>query len=370
VADVLRAVIACRTSAVGGHVWLCEACGAEVHDYNSCFDRHCPTCQFPRQQRWIAARMERLLPVRHFHVVFTLPAELRALCLANAAVVLGILFSAASSTLLTLGQQRLGGKLGVTALPHTWGGQMQYHPHLHCIVTGGAYDPESDTWQGAGKDYLFPVKVMGELFRGRFLHHLQRARERGEFSFTGGCADLADERAWARWRDALYRTSWVVYAKKPFRDTPRLVKYLGAYTHRVAISSSRLLAHSDQVVTLRDKQGQVFTLHPDEFIRRFLLHVLPAGFTKIRHYGLYAPTNVPRFLARARALVAPRARWQDLAATLAAALLTPDRRPCPVCSAGHMVQVAVILPDPGRIGARCRRHCRGPPPALPPGFDA
>jgi hypothetical protein len=370
VADVLRAVIACRTSALGGHVWKCDTCGEKIPVYNSCNDRHCPTCQYPRQQRWIANRMERLLPVRHFHVVFTLPAELRALCMVNAAFVLDILFKTASSTLLDLGRQRLGGLLGVTAVLHTWGGQMQYHPHLHCIVTGGAYDAEANAWRSAAKNYIFPVKVMGALFRGRILDRLQRARERGKLSFSSGCADLADDRSWARWRDALYKTSWVVYAKKPFRETPRLVKYLGAYTHRVAISSSRLVEVIDQTVTIRDKKGKLVRLTPEEFIRRFLLHVLPAGFTKIRHSGLYASTNVRRYLPRARALLAPRRRLPDVLETLAAALLQREGPLCPFCKTGHLVRGAEIPADPGRIGARGRRPCRGPPPALPPGFDA
>jgi hypothetical protein len=369
VADVLRAVIACRTSALGGHVWRCPSCGEKLPFYNSCLDRHCPTCQFPRQQRWIADRLERLLPVGHFHVVFTLPAGLRSLCMVNAALVLDLLFRAASSALLTLGRQRLGGLLGITAVLHTWGGQMQYHPHLHCIVTGGAYDHEADAWNSADDDYLFPVKVLGALFRGRFLHDLQRARQRGALVFSGGCANLADERAWARWRDALYKTSWVVYAKQPFRDTPCLVKYLGAYTHRVAISNSRLIEVNDQLVTIRDKKGKLVRLAPAEFIRRFLLHVLPPGFTKIRHTGLYAPTNVRRRLPRARALLAPRRHLPEVIETLAAAFIEPVGRPCPFCKTGRLVRDAEIPADHGKIGARGRRRCRGPPSALPPGFD-
>ena len=370
VAKVLRAVIACRTSALGGHLWKCDRCGHELPAYNSCRDRHCPTCQYPRQQRWVAARMERMLPVPHFHVVFTLPAELRALTLANPAVALNILFQAASSTLLTLGEQRLGGTLGVTALPHTWGGQMQLHPHLHCIVTGGAYDAGADSWQPASRKYLFPAEVMRDMFRHRFLKRLRRARERGELSFVGGSAELADDRFWAKWCDALYRKDWVVFAKAPFRDTPALVKYLGAYTHRVAISSSRLVELTDQLVTFRDKKGNLVRLRPEEFIRRFLLHVLPPGFTKIRHYGLYASANVKRKLPKACALLGPRRHLPALLETLAAGPLNPDRRPCPHCGDGYMVRGAELPADPAVIGRRSKRKCRGPPSALPPGFDA
>lgn len=369
-AKVLRAVIACRTSALGGHLWKCGSCGHELPAYSSCRDRHCPTCEHQRQQKWIAARMERMLPVPHFHVVFTLPAELRALTLANPAVVLPLIFQAASSTLLTLGEQRLGGTLGVTAVLHTWGGQIQYHPHLHCIVTGGAYDVEADSWQPAGRKYLFPVEAMRSMFRRRFLDSLQECRDRGELAFVGGCAELEADKAWARLRDALYDKDWVVFAKAPFRDTPALVKYLGAYTHRVAISSSRLVALTDQLVTFRDKKGALVRLRPEEFIRRFLLHVLTPGFTKIRHYGLYASANVNRKLPRARALLGPRRHLPALLELLAAVLLDTDRWPCPKCEGGTMVRAASIPADPAVLAHRSKRRCRGPPSPLPPGFDA
>ena len=369
-AKVLRAMVACRTSALGGHLWRCRGCGHELPAYNACRDRHCPTCEHQRQQKWIAARMERMLPVPHFHVVFTLPSELRALTLANPAVVLPLIFQAASSTLLTLGEQRLGGTLGVTAVLHTWGGQMQYHPHIHCIVTGGAYDAEDDIWQPAGRKYLFPVEVMRSMFRYRVLKRLQRCRDRGELSFVGGCAGLEDARAWARLRDALYGKDWVVFAKAPFRDTPALVKYLGAYTHRVAISSSRLVKLTDERVTFRDKKGGLVRLRPEEFIRRFLLHVLIPGFTKIRHYGLYASANVHRKLPGARALLGPRRHLPALLELLASLFLDPDRRPCPKCEDGTMIRAAKLPADLAVIAPRSKRRCRGPPSPLPPGFDA
>ena len=311
-----------------------------------------------------------MLPVPHFHVVFTMPAELRALTLANPAVVLPILFQQASSTLLTLGEQRLGGTLGITAVLHTWGGQMQYHPHIHCIVTGGAHDADDDRWQPAGRKYLFPVQVMRSMFRHRVLERLQKSRDRGDLAFLGSCAELEDDRAWARLRDALYRKDWVVFAKEPLHDTPALVKYLGAYTHRVAISSSRLVALTDQLVTFRDKKGGLVRLRPEEFIRRFLLHVLPPGFTKIRHTGLYASANVHRKLPAVRALLGPRRHMPALLELLAALFLDPDRRPCPKCEGGTMIRAATIPADPTVIAPRSKRRCRGPPSPLPPGFDA
>lgn len=368
VAKVLRAVIACRTSALGGHVWECDTCDYEVPVYDSCCDRHCPICQYPRQLRWVEGRMKRMLPTYHFHVVFTLPAELRALTLANPRVLLPILFQAASSTLQTLGQQHLGGVLGITSVLHTWGGQMQYHPHAHCIVSGGAYDAEGDTWNHADKAYLFPVAVMRALYRGRVLHKLGKARQRGELSFVGGCAHLADPQAWAKMRDALYRKDWVVYAKKPFRDTPRLVKYLGAYTHRVAISNSRIVEIADQTVTIRDKKRRPVRLRIEEFIRRFLLHVLPPGFTKIRHYGLYASANVRKKLPKARALLVGVAGDPERIDVPSVEPPEPPTRSCPCCKTGRLFRSREIPASPKEDGPSSDRRCRGPPPALPPGI--
>ena len=236
-------------------------------------------------------------------------------------------------------------------------------------MTGGAYDALADTWKPAGRKYLFPVEVMRSMFRHRVLKRLDKARIRDELSFVGGCAELDDDKAWARLRDALYDKDWVVFAKAPFRDTPALVKYLGAYTHRVAISSSRLVALTDQLVTFRDKKGRMVRLRPDEFIRRFLLHVLTPGFTKIRHYGLYASANVNRKLPKARALLGPRTHLPALLELLATVLFDPDRRPCPKCDGGTMVRAASLPAEPAVLAHRSKRRCRGPPSPLPPGFD-
>jgi len=368
VADVLRDIIACRTAALGWHMHKCDNCGHEIPVYNPCDNRHCPICQHRRQQKWIKGRMRRLLPTHHFHVVFTLPKQLRALVLANPKLVLPILFEAASSTLLTLGGQRLDGDIGITAVLHTWARNMQYHPHLHCIVTGGAYDADMDRWTHADKKHLFPVPVMRELFRGRFLHLLQKARDKEELSFVGGCKELEDPVLWAGVRDGLYGRSWVVYAKRPFKKAPHLVRYLGAYTHRVAISGARLLDLSDESVTIGTRGDKTATMKPQEFIRRFLLHVLPPGFTKIRHYGLYASTNVNRKLPKARDILIgvggePYESIPDLT--------EPYARTCPACGVGRLVR-GPAFPNTTEASPRVsrRQRCRGPPPALPRGMAA
>lgn len=355
VAKVLRAIIACRTSALGGHLYACEACGCSVSLYNSCQDRHCPICQHARQVKWVARRMERMLSVKHFHVVFTLPAELRPLMLANQEALLPLLFRAASSTLMTLGRQRLGGDLGISIVLHTWGGNLQYHPHVHCIVTGGAFS-SNEGWNEASSRYLFPVAVMRQMYRGAFLEELQRAFSRDELTFVGECSELEDPKAWPRLRDTLYRKDWVVYAKRPFAGPAALVKYLGAYTQRVAISNSRVVSLADTQVTIRDKKRRHVRLRPEEFIRRFLLHILPKGFTKIRHYGLYAPTNVKRKLPAARAslgLEEPVGKAPEEETSGAAVS-------CPRCK-GHLRQIRAIAPDACRLASKASRD----PPLSP-----
>jgi hypothetical protein len=299
----------CRTAVLGGHLDVCDACGHRAISYNSCRDRHCPKCQCLRQARWVAARMERVLPTHHFHVVFTVPQELKPLALHNRVRFFELLFAAASRTLLALGRdpRRLGARLGVTAVLHTWTRTLAFHPHLHCIVTGGGLAPDGPRWvtaPGRGR-YLFPVTVVARLFRGKLLAALARARQRGQLQFAGPCAHLADPIAFARLQDDLYCKPWVVYCKPPFGGAQQVFKYLGRYTHRVGISNQRLIALDDRGVTFATKHGERATLSADEFIRRFLLHVLPAGFVKIRHFGLLAPAHVTRALAQARHLLTP-----------------------------------------------------------------
>ena len=294
---VMRAIESCRTEVLGGHLDVCEKCGHSRPSYNSCRDRHCPKCQSLTQAKWIEERMERLLPVHYFHVVFTLPSSLRPIARRNQRAVYKLLFEAATKTLLTLGEdeKRLGGQLGITAVLHTWTRTLEFHPHLHCIVTGGGLSPDGATWIAARRKYLFPVKVLSRLFRRLFLDGLKRAHQAGKIRFDGG--DLN------KLVDPLYQAEWVVYAKQPFGGPEQVFKYLGRYTHRVGISNQRLISMDERGVCFATKNGDTITLPPQEFIRRFLLHVLPPGFVKIRHYGLWASSNVPTRLAAARRLL-------------------------------------------------------------------
>jgi len=303
----------CRTAALGGHLDRCADCGHERPSYNSCRDRHCPKCQGPRQAEWLARRLERLVPTAHYHVVFTLPEALRPLVLGNKRLLYGLLFKAASQTLTTIAAdpRHLGAQLGFTAVLHTWGQKLDAHPHLHCVVTGGGLSPDGQRWVSRKQPFLLPTPVLSSLFRGKYLAGLQRLWKRGLLRLGGSTAELADPVAWAGLRDRLYRKKWQVYAKRPFGGPKQVFTYLGRYTHRVAITNRRIEDISGGTVrfSYRDyKDGRrikALELMATEFLRRFLLHVLPKGFVRIRHYGLYAGSNVNTKLANAQALLAP-----------------------------------------------------------------
>jgi hypothetical protein len=310
-AAVLRRLVACRTAALGGHLDACDGCGYTRISYHSCRDRHCPKCQGPKRANWLESRLERLLPVEYFHVVFTLPAALHPLMLRNPERLYDLLFQAASQTLLQLAADpdRLGAQLGMTAILHTWSQNLLFHPHLHCVVTGGGLSPDGTRWVSTRPGYFLPVKVLGRLFRGKFLAGLQALYEAGHLRLDGNVATLADASAFRRWLTPLYRQNWVVYAKAPFGGPEQVFRYLGRYSHRVAIANSRLLALTDGQVLFRWKdyadecRTKFQQLDAEEFIRRFLLHVLPSRFVRIRHYGLLAGRNVPTKLARCRELL-------------------------------------------------------------------
>ena len=310
-AAVMRRLASCRTAALGGHLDACDRCGYTRVSYNSCRDRHCPKCQARKRAAWLEARLERLLPVEYFHVVFTLPAALYPLVLHHPRQLYDLLFRAASQSLLTLAAdpKRLGAQIGVTAILHTWGQNLLFHPHLHCVVTGGGLSPDGSRWIATRSGYLFPVKVLGRLFRGKFLAGLKEAYQAGQLTLGGSVADLAEPAAFGRWLDGLYRQDWVVYAKRPFGGARQVFRYLGRYSHRVAIANSRLLALEDDQVLFHwrdyadDNRLKVMRLTAAEFIRRFLLHVLPKRFVRIRHYGLLAGRNVTTQLARCRQLL-------------------------------------------------------------------
>jgi hypothetical protein len=282
---VLSAMALCRTAALGGHVDVCRSCGFERPAYNSCRNRHCPKCQALRQERWIAARTARLLSVRHFHVVFTLPSELRALGQRYPRELLGALFAAASETLLELGESRLQARLGITMVLHTWTRELRFHPHVHALVTAGGFATDASRWVPSGRKYLFPVAIMGTLLRGKMMGKLRSLHASGRFANFDA---FADPEAFDVLMNRLAKKSWIVYAKSPFREVEHVLKYLGRYTHRVGISNSRLVDVRDEAITFRTKNGKAVTVTPVEFLRRFVQHVLPDGFHKIRHYGLYA----------------------------------------------------------------------------------
>jgi len=303
----MRAIETCRTPVLGGRVDVCEQCGEAQVVYHSCRNRHCPTCQSLQQARWIEGRLRRLLPTDYFHVVFTVPDDLlNSIILRNREVFFDLLFAAGSQTLLELGAdpKRLGAQLGITTVLHTWTRDLRFHAHLHCIVTGGGLHPDGQRWISARQGYLFPVKVLSKLFRGKLLASLDAAYRAGSLSLAGACQELRDPRAFARLRDQLYKTDWIAYAKEPFADPDQVLRYLGRYTHRVGISNQRLLDLSDAGVLFRTKGEATACLPPEVFIARFLQHVLPPRFVKIRHYGLHAPANATTRLDVARRVIA------------------------------------------------------------------
>ena len=351
---VLRNIMDCRTAALGGHVHQCTRCDYAVPTYNSCRNRHCPICQGAAAVRWLAARLERLVPTHHFHTVFTVPAELRPLALANPRIVYDLLFAAASETLLELARDRWDALPAITAVLHTWTRTMEYHPHVHCVVTGGGLAQGEESWVSCRPSFLFPVKVLSALYRGKFMDGLIRAYDDGELQFVGGCAELADPEAFASLRRRLYRAAWVTYAKPPFGSTDAVVRYLSLYTHRVAISSSRVLSVADDEVVIRTRNGGTCRLAPEEFLRRFLLHVLPARFRKIRHYGLAAPCHANTLLPIAQRLAGAlsRSRRRAHVEVVLGAGGSLDRR-CPACGEGVLVRMrlrqgeAVVTPQSG-----------------------
>jgi Putative transposase/Transposase zinc-binding domain len=310
---VMSAITQCRTAALGGHVLRCEDCGAEQVSYNSCRNRHCPKCQSSAAKRWLDARQADLLPVDYFHVVFTLPAPIADIAYQNKAALYGLLFDIAAETLLRIAAdpKHLGASIGATLVLHTWGSALTHHPHVHGIVPGGGLAPDGTRWIACRPGFFLPVRVLSRLFRRRFLEELQRLHDGGKLRFFGEHAALAEPAAFKDWLAPLRKCEWVVYAKRPFAGPQAVLAYLSRYTHRVAISNSRLLAMDERGVTFRWKdyrakgktRHKAMTLSPQEFMRRFLLHVLPGGFHRIRHYGLLANSSRRDNLALARELL-------------------------------------------------------------------
>lgn len=297
----LDAIAMCRTARLGGHVDVCPDCGHQRPAYNSCRNRHCPKCQWLASQRWLDKRVERMLPVHHFHVVFTLPSQLRVLSMLNRKLLFSVLFESASSALKTLSAdpKRLGAKLGVTAVLHTWSRDLSFHPHIHCVVSGGGLGP-SDQWVNSRKRFLFPVKVLAEVFRGIFLDRLKRLVADKKLLLVGKCASLHSAYEFQAFIDKLYAKRWNVYCKKPFGGVHGVHQYLAKYTHRIAISNRRLIAFDDKQVTFHTRNGKSASLKPVGFLARFTSHVLPHNFVRIRHYGLYSSSALHTDLLKAR----------------------------------------------------------------------
>jgi Putative transposase/Transposase zinc-binding domain len=344
---VMSAIETCRTAALGGHVARCEKCQHTLIAYNSCRNRHCPKCQGAAAKAWLADRQAELLPVAYYHVVFTLPAPIADIAYQNKAQIYAILFKAAAETLLTIAAdpKHLGARIGLTAVLHSWGSALTHHPHVHCIVPGGGLSPDGERWVSCRPGFFLPVRVLSRLFRRLFLEKLAAAHEAGRLHFFGGHAPLAERHAFAAYLAPLRKIEWVVYAKRPFAGPQAVLAYLSRYTHRVAIANSRLIAFDDNGVTFRWKdyrakgreRQKVMTLASDEFIRRFLIHVLPGGFHRIRHYGLFANGGRAENLARVRDLLGLQAQ-QDQPGDADARVDEPPTSllPCPGCG-GRMI---------------------------------
>jgi hypothetical protein len=321
---VMSAIEQCRSAALGGHLLRCEGCGSDRIAYNSCRNRHCPTCQAGAARRWLDARQADLLPVEYYHVVFTLPAPIADIAYQNKAVTYGLLFDVAAEVLLRIAgdPKHLGASIGATLVLHTWGSALTHHPHVHGIVPGGGLSPDGERWVACKPGFFLSVRVLSRLFRRRFLDELARVHRTGRLQFFGEHAALADPQVFASWLAPLHQCEWVVYAKRPFAGPEAVLAYLSRYTHRVAIANSRLVAMDEHGVTFGWKdyrakgrtRHKTMTLAAGEFIRRFLLHVLPGGFHRIRHYGLLGNSSRKTSLARVRELLhaVPEAHSQGI----------------------------------------------------------
>jgi len=362
--QALRAIAICRTAALGGHVDQCDRCGYRKISYCSCRNRHCPKCRGQARARWLEQRATELLPVEYFHVVFTLPQLIAPLALQNQQLVYGLLFRAAAETLLQIAAdpRHLGARIGFLGVLHTWGQNLHHHPHLHCVVPGGGIDRAQRRWISCRRQFLFPVKVLSRVFRGKFIAYLKTAFRDGELGFHGELRCLGEKRKFIEWLHEAAGTEWVVYAKPPFGGPRQVLKYLARYTHRVAISNQRLVALEDGLVTFRWKnyaragEPATMSLNVEEFIRRFLMHVLPKGFVKVRHFGFLANRCRRENVIRCRKLLAA-------SSTVLPALNSPPRHSdepetdavgrCPRCKVGNM-RMLEILPAPADVMAASR----------------
>ena len=362
---VMSAIEQCRSAALGGHVLRCNGCDHVEIAYNSCRNRHCPKCQAKAAQRWLEARQADLLPVEYYHVVFTLPAPISEIAYYNKAVIYRLLFEIAADTLATIAAdpKHLGAEIGATLVLHTWGSALTHHPHVHGIVPGGGLSLDGHRWVACKPGFFLSVRVLSRLFRRRFLEALAQAHQAGQLKFFGDHASLADAAAFVKWLAPLRKCEWVVYAKRPFAGPAAVLAYLSRYTHRVAISNRRLVSLDERGVTFRWKDYRIsgrtrykmMTLNSEEFMRRFLLHVLPSGFHRIRHYGLLANAGRRAHLAKARELLGVEASSVD------ASLLESD-------ASGSLVQPTFVCPCCGSPMRIIETFLRGQPIRAPPPF--
>ena len=359
----MRAVEICRTKELGGHVDECDSCGHLEISYNSCRNRHCPKCQTWKKEKWIRDRAADLLPIQYFHVVFTIPSELNPLVQRNQKVMYNLLFRSVSETLIELGNdpKRLGARIGFISILHTWGQNLMDHPHIHCVVTGGGLSPEEDKWISCRKGFFIPVRVMSELFKGKVLDYMKEAYKADKLVFPGIIGHLENPHTFESFRRQFYHKKWVVYSKPPFNGAEGVLQYLGRYTHRIAISNERILKLEGGTVSFRWRdyadgdKNKIMALAASEFIRRFLLHVLPDRFVKIRHFGLLANKrrkyNIPlcRLLldiGESEMKARPQETWQEWLLRV----MGIDVSVCPVCKKGRMITVETLYPS-----------CNGPP---------
>ena len=334
--SVLRAIARCRTAALGGHIDTCSACGHQAISYNSCRNRHCMKCQAQARQRWLAARQQELLPVRYFHVVFTLPHELNPLCQRNARLLYNLLFrsSAAAMQEVAANPKRLGARIGFVSILHTWSQNLLLHPHVHCLVPAGGFSADQSHWVHPKYAFFLPVEVLGIVYRRKFVRALRKLYRKGKLCLTGPTAELKNRRRFARFVDSLFQKEWVVYAKSAFGGPAQALRYLGRYTHRVAISNHRLLAFDGEQVTFlwRDyahgNQQRTMTLSACEFLRRFTQHILPRGFIRIRHFGFLTNTRRATMLTLARQLIGAEASCSAVASN---EVSTRSTWRCPRC---------------------------------------
>lgn len=359
---VMHAIEVCRTSYLGGHVQKCDTCGYEQHAYNSCRNRHCPKCQSLTKAQWLEDRKAELLPVPYFHNVFTLPHELNPIALCNKKVIYSMLFKAVSETLLQFGRNNMGGTLGFTAILHTWDQKLLDHLHLHCVIAGGVLSRDKTRWIQTKNNYLFNVEALSMVFRGKFIEYLEKAHAKGKLEFPGNTAKYATDEKFSKLIKALRSKDWVVFSKKPFAGPPEVLDYIGRYTHRVAISNNRIVNVQDRKVTFtyRDRKNndtlRLMTLEAGEFIRRFLLHVLPEGFMKIRHFGFLSNRHKKKNVQLCRELIGDNtpmpARAKKTAGELMLELTGIDITRCPCCGEGTMTTI-LEMPYPSR-----RTHMR------------